>query len=170
MKRKNYGVSKLGISRNERRKCRLDEWAKAQRSAHDPRSGNPHIPMAVLLDRYIIAPNGCWEWQGSKNRQGYGIICLMIDGKPNTMPAPRLQWMHLRGKPAEGKDICHTCDNPGCINPGHLWEGTPKQNIHDMIAKGRANFQGLRQNQPSAQITAQPDLLEAFDVLLSRRR
>jgi hypothetical protein len=65
------------------------------------------------------------------------MVGLMLDGKINTMPAHRLQWMRLNGKPAEGMDICHRCDNRGCINPAHLFEGTPRDNIRDMISKGR---------------------------------
>jgi hypothetical protein len=118
---------------------------------HDPRSGRPIQTLGQLLDHYTVAASGCWEWTGTKNAGGYGIVCLMIDGKPNTMPAPRLQWMRLRGKPREGHDICHSCDNPACINPDHLREGTPRDNIHDMIAKGRHNFRQLKYSGESAQ-------------------
>jgi hypothetical protein len=79
----------------------------------------------------------------------------MLDGVPNTMPASRLQWMRLKGKPGEGMDILHKCDNPPCINIDHLFEGTPKDNIHDMIAKGRHNFQKLKHSGPTAQESAQ---------------
>jgi hypothetical protein len=60
-----------------------------------------------------------------------------IDGKATTMAAPRLQWMRVNGKPQDGMDICHTCDYRPCINPDHLFEGTPYDNMHDMIAKKR---------------------------------
>lgn len=140
-----HGISELSVKRSRRFMREVRSLAMARDPAqYDPRSGRPRLTLGQVLDRYTVAPSGCWEWTGTKNEKGYGIVCLMIDGKPNTMPAPRLQWMRLKGKPKDGHDICHTCDNPACINPDHLWEGTPKDNIHDMIAKGRARFQGLR--------------------------
>jgi hypothetical protein len=141
--------SHLSKARWERMKRRHAYLAKARESAqYDPRSGKPHKSLEEVLSRYRVMPNGCHEWTGSLNTHGYGLVCLMLDGKPNTMPAHRLQWMRVKGKIPDGLDACHTCDNRRCINEDHLFLGTPKDNIHDMIRKGRANFQGLKQNRP----------------------
>jgi len=149
-------TSNVSTSRLERRQRRLDYLASARESAqYDPRSGKPIKSLEELLSRHAVAPSGCWEWTGTINRHGYGVICLMLDGKPNTMPAHRLQWMRVRGRIPEGQDCCHTCDNRRCINPDHLFLGTPKDNIHDMIRKGRANFGGLKFSGESAQESAQ---------------
>lgn len=149
-------VSKLGTARSQRRARRLAYLTKARESAqYDPRSGNPNKSLEEILSRYRVLPNGCHEWTGTRNKHGYGIVCLMLDGKPNTMPAHRLQWMRLKGKIDPGKDACHDCpdgnDNRACINIDHLWDGTPRQNIHDMMAKGRENFSGLLNYQGPAQ-------------------
>lgn len=71
------------------------------------------------------------------------------------MPAPRLQWMRLKGKPTEGMDTLHECDNPPCINIDHLFEGTPGDNVRDMMAKGRQNFSGLELGPAATQKAAQ---------------
>jgi hypothetical protein len=140
--------------RKERRARRKVYLAKALESAqYDPRSGSPHKSLEEILSHYVVMPNGCHEWTRATNEGGYGLVCLMLDGVPNTMPASRLQWMRLKGKPGDGMDILHTCDNPPCINIDHLFEGTPRDNIHDMMAKGRQNFAGLRLG-PSAQKAA----------------
>jgi len=54
-------------------------------------------------------------------------------------PAHRIAFEVSKGAIPAGMNICHSCDNPPCINPDHLWLGTHKQNMHDAIQKGRAS-------------------------------
>jgi hypothetical protein len=102
--------------------------------------------MAKLLRRYVVAESGCWEWTGTRNRFGYGLICVgtWYAGHITTVGAHRLQWERHNGPAPKGQHVMHRCDNRLCINPGHLRLGTPADNIHDMMAKGRQNFAGLR--------------------------
>lgn len=84
--------------------------------------------------------NGCWEWIGGKNNLGYGMF---RDG--NKMRTAHRVGYEIFNNTKIPKNICvcHTCDNPKCVNPKHLWLGTIKENITDMIDKGRANFRGF---------------------------
>lgn len=76
---------------------------------------------------------GCWEWQASVNNIGYGFI--RDEGKMRT--AHRVSYEQHIGPIPPGKQVLHTCDNPRCINPDHLWVGTIKDNMQDKVKKGR---------------------------------
>lgn len=95
-------------------------------------------PRRKVLDRFLskiqINPEpGCWDWVGNKHRKGYGF--MKID-KVNRM-AHRISFELFRGKIPAGLLVCHSCDNPSCVNPHHLFIGTNTDNMNDMIAKGR---------------------------------
>jgi hypothetical protein len=96
------------------------------------------------LTKYKVATSGCWEWTGGTNQYGYGLIALTVDGKRTSRAAHRHQWLRERGPIPPGRHVMHTCDNRLCINPAHLRLGSPKDNVRDMMAKGRQNFTGLR--------------------------
>lgn len=76
---------------------------------------------------------GCWEWTGAKKPSGYGNF--FWEGK--YWSAHRFSYTLHIGVIPDGDVVCHRCDNPGCVNPAHLFVGTQLKNITDMITKGR---------------------------------
>ncbi len=84
-------------------------------------------------DRAIPGSNGCLEFAGYKNSDGYGRI--MRSG--TSWAAHRLSYVLSSGPIPEGLVVMHECDNPACINPEHLKVGTIADNVHDMERKCR---------------------------------
>jgi len=86
-----------------------------------------------LLSKIKKVPSGCWEWQFSL-RNGYGVLCF---GEKRNLAAHRMSYIVHKGDIPKGLLICHTCDNPKCINPKHLFAGTYSDNTKDAIKKNR---------------------------------
>lgn len=82
----------------------------------------------------IGSPTDCWEWTGAKTGFGYGH--MGISGRRQVY-AHRLSYVIHNGPIPPGMHVCHSCDNPKCVNPGHLWVGTAQDNAIDRDAKGR---------------------------------
>jgi len=85
-----------------------------------------------LFSRIKKVEGSCWEWTGPSCRDGYGRFWIA----GNTIPAHRAM-LFLKEDPNGERDFtglfaCHTCDNPGCLNPDHLYFGTPQDNHRDM--------------------------------------
>jgi len=87
-----------------------------------------------LKSKTTKTENGCWEYNGYRDRDGYGLASF----KNQNWQAHRLSYFFTHGTIPKMMCVCHTCDNRSCINPDHLWLGTHQDNMTDMKNKGRA--------------------------------
>lgn len=129
-----------------------------------PQETKEEVKVAESLEKRFWAkvskkgPDECWEWLGGKNDGGYGQIVLdprrrTAGGKRRrrTMEGThRVAWRLHSGAVPKGMSVLHTCDNPGCVNPSHLFLGTQADNMADMVEKKR---QRRGDNHPTAKLT-----------------
>lgn len=83
-------------------------------------------------------PSECWEWTGAKNDKGYGQIS--VNGE--VQYAHRVMYAFLHGEIPPGVQICHYCDNPGCVRPNHLFAGSSQDNAEDSMNKLNSYYAG----------------------------
>lgn len=89
-----------------------------------------------IVDRFwakVDKSEGCWIWTGATLRRGYGAF--QLNGR--ACRAHRVAYEMAYGSIPSGLFVCHSCDNPACVRPDHLWLGSAKDNTQDCIAKGR---------------------------------
>jgi len=83
------------------------------------------------------APGKCWEWTAKKNNMGYGRIGVRKEAGHSFMLAHRLSYELEYGPFEADAWVLHKCDNPGCVNPEHLFLGNQSDNVRDMHSKAR---------------------------------
>lgn len=94
---------------------------------------------------YIHKPEHCWHWIGTRDPNGYGRIATRMNkGRPVFVSAHRFSWELANAQPIPAERfVCHSCDNPSCVNPAHLWIGTYLDNGSDCARKGHTRTAGL---------------------------
>jgi hypothetical protein len=95
--------------------------------------GRTPLSVERLWDRYVVTGSGCWEYTGVIVPNGYGRFRL--NGR--NVYAHRAAYEIANGQIPVGMYVCHHCDNKPCINPDHLFIGSPRDNFQDAYVKGR---------------------------------
>jgi len=108
-----------------------------------------HRPIPVLTATQVqrfwnnvdhSGANGCWLWRGCIERRGrYERPVLTLGSRHSCFHfgASRIAYYLHNGIDPGELEVCHACDNPLCVNPQHLWLGTQRDNLTDMVAKKR---------------------------------
>lgn len=108
------------------------------------RHGEPtyYRPRKTLEERFwekVDKSGDCWMWMACRDQRGYGQFALGAGQRDNSTKAHRLAWEIVnRTSVPKGMCVCHTCDNPPCVNPAHLFLASHSENMLDKAAKGRA--------------------------------
>ncbi len=94
-----------------------------------------HAALVAYIESKIerITESGCWIWMAGLHEFGYGQAQIAR----KHWSAPRLAWTVYKSEIPAGAWVLHRCDIPQCCNPNHLFLGTPRNNIDDMLAKQR---------------------------------
>lgn len=99
-------------------------------------------PSEYRFWRLVEKSSHCWSWLGETDKDGYGRFWY----RGSTKRAHRCSWMLCQGRIPTGQQVLHRCDNPRCVRPDHLFLGTLRDNVNDMLSKGRS-LKGERHSQ-----------------------
>ncbi len=90
-----------------------------------------------FMSRVDRTPGGCWTWRGTVHHSGYGVFAL--PGR-RQVRAHRAAYFIATDELPGDHLVCHRCDNPRCVNPGHMFLGSSADNKNDSVAKRRHGY------------------------------
>jgi hypothetical protein len=115
-----------------------------------------NITLEDLYKDSVVLDNGCIVWMKSRSKAGYGQKA--VNGSKEYTHRLACQIKHGKGEPKQ--EVLHSCDNPPCLNPDHLRWGTRKQNVADMIQRGRSVLNPVNGEKNGMAKLSKEDVLE----------
>lgn len=104
----------------------------------------PEHKINLFLNKRYVTATGChYSTLPNIMHKEYKVLAFRLNGKKINAKAHRLAWELFVGPIGEGMKICHNCDNPPCVHPQHLFEGTTLDNNADRSSKGRSNRKSI---------------------------
>ena len=82
---------------------------------------------------HVVVGDDCWDWSAARDKDGYGLFKL----RGVTRRAHRIAYLAYVGSFDPKLHVQHRCDNPACCRPSHLFLGSQRDNVKDMMGKGR---------------------------------
>lgn len=118
---------------------------------------------ARFRKHHISGPStACWEWQAGLNKDGYGRFKV----RNHDELAHRVSYTIHHGPIPNYRLVCHSCDNPGCVNPKHLWLGSCGDNTQDMMRKGRHRCAGAAGDSNPRAVLSEDEALQIIDLIM----
>lgn len=111
---------------------RFSRWGDPLYTVYTPREANAEE--RLRRRGWTVSNTGCWVWEGATDGWGYGTLSLSGEQRGAHIVAYEV-WV---GPIEPGKILLHSCDNPPCINPAHLTQGTHRDNSKDRDNRGRS--------------------------------
>ncbi len=131
----------FGSQRNKCKACKRDDYKKKHSKVcleckKTFVANREYCSMScAIIGKTVKNESGCWNWTGAKDKNGYGFIKQYNTRKMTK--THRASYQLFKEEIPEGMHVCHSCDNPSCCNPDHLWLGDNQANINDAYQKGR---------------------------------
>jgi hypothetical protein len=145
---------KCGETFHKRHRDSMHQWERREYCSQICSNNSKQItPMHIRFWENVEPSEGnnCWKWNGTIDAYGYGKLCYGGRENKADYKAHRMAYEMRFGPIPTGMVVCHTCDNPSCVNPNHLFIGTQGENVRDASRKGRLNpssFLNLRPGAP----------------------
>lgn len=148
---KAYTIDRKSLRRRKHRACSLQCARRLRRSY--PR--NVRRPCGPVLERFwskvlVSGPDDCWLWTGMTGGSNhYGVFSL---GRGARERAHRFSYALAHSGIPDGMVVCHSCDNPRCVNPSHLYADTQRANMLDCVSKNRFPYLSRRATRPHTKL------------------
>lgn len=113
------------------------------------------------LENYVDKTGDCWIWTKNTYKYGYGRLSI---GKSKQIRAHRYMYEKTYGVIPNGMNVLHSCDNPRCIKPEHLFLGTQKDNVTDMMKKRRGGYKSFKGEEHSNSKLKDTDIIKIKEM------